>query len=376
MASLRPRDARTDATWPGFVDALSTLLLVIIFLLVVFVLAQFILGRAVSERDAALADLNAEIAELAELLALERASNAELTEAVGQLSASLSGKTAEADALQALVLDLRTRAENAEDEVAGLRARTADLEAELDAAAEVAAETAAAREAAEGRIVVLTDALDAERQLSSEAQAQVAILNQQIAALRAQLQRIEAALEAEERKTAEQNVQIAELGRRLNLALASRVEELSRYRSEFFGRLRAALGDRPDIQIVGDRFVFQSEVLFESGAATLDPGGAAQLDALAETLLAVAEDIPDDLPWILRVDGHTDVVPIGGAAFRDNWELSTERALSVTRYLLGQGVPAERLAATGFGEYHPIDAGTDEIALRRNRRIELKLTQR
>jgi chemotaxis protein MotB len=166
------------------------------------------------------------------------------------------------------------------------------------------------------------------------------------------------------------------MGQRLNAALASKVQDLARYRSEFFGRLRKVLGDRRDIQIVGDRFVFQSEVLFASGSDSLAEGGKVQLAHLATTLKEIAEGIPDDINWVLRVDGHTDRVPISTARFPSNWELSTARAISVVKYLISQGIPPHRFAATGFGEFQPLDERDDEIAYRRNRRIEMKLDQR
>jgi chemotaxis protein MotB len=160
------------------------------------------------------------------------------------------------------------------------------------------------------------------------------------------------------------------------VALASKVQELARYRSEFFGRLREVLGKRKDVRIVGDRFVFQSEVLFETGSAELGGAGQQQLGQLARALTEIAARIPKDLPWVLRVDGHTDRIPIHTPEFRSNWELSTARAISVVRFLIDQGIPADHLAATGFGEHQPLDPGLSEAALRRNRRIELKLTQR
>jgi chemotaxis protein MotB len=216
----------------------------------------------------------------------------------------------------------------------------------------------------------------AEKEISVAAKAQVALLNRQIAALRDQMQQLNAALEVSEARDREQKAQISDLGKRLNVALAGKVQELARYRSEFFGRLREVLGDRPDIQIVGDRFIFQSEVLFESGSAEIGLGGGPQLAQLARTLTDISNRIPEDIDWILRVDGHTDRVPIRNERFRSNWELSTARAISVVRFLIRQGIPATRLAATGFGEYQPIDDRTAEIAFRRNRRIELKLTER
>jgi chemotaxis protein MotB len=219
-------------------------------------------------------------------------------------------------------------------------------------------------------------ALAEQRELSEEAQLQVTLLNRQLAALRTQLAQLSEALELSEQKNVEQEVQIADLGKRLNVALASKVQELARYRSEFFGRLREILGNRQDIRIVGDRFVFQSELLFASGSATVADEGRPQLARLASTLKGIAADIPGDLEWVLRVDGHTDRAPINTYAFPSNWELSTARAVSVVKFLIEQGIPAERLAATGFGEFQPLDTGGDEIAYRRNRRIEFKLTER
>ena len=215
-----------------------------------------------------------------------------------------------------------------------------------------------------------------EKKLSAAARARVALLSRQIAALRQTLARLATALEASEAKSRAQNVAIINLGKRLNAALASKVEELSRYRSEFFGKLREVLGDHKNIRIVGDRFVFQSEVLFDSGSAELADIGRRQIERLAATLKDIAKRIPDDVDWVLRVDGHTDRIPIKTARFPSNWELSTGRAISVVRHLIEVGIPANRLAATGFGEYQPIDPGGDQRAYRRNRRIELKLTGR
>ena len=220
------------------------------------------------------------------------------------------------------------------------------------------------------------EALSAEQTITRRAREQVSLLNLQIAALRQQLARIEAALEVSEREAKEKGVQIVNLSQRLNAALASKVQELASFRSEFFGRLRKALGNRSDVRIVGDRFVFQSEVLFPSGAATLQPGGRNQIDKLAQTIKELSDKIPTDIDWVLRVDGHTDRIPISTPAYPSNWELSTGRAAAVVRYLIEQGVPAGRLAATGFGEFQPIDPGNTIAAFRRNRRIEFKLTQR
>ena len=233
-------------------------------------------------------------------------------------------------------------------------------------------------EAGETRKTIASNenALLKEKKISESARAKIALLNKQTAALRAQLSRIEAALEASEQQTAEHKVQIVNLGKRLNAALASKVQELSRYRSEFFGRLRDVLGKQPGLRIVGDRFVFQSEVLFEKGSADIGMTGQSQLKALAASLKDLSMKIPNDIDWVLRIDGHTDSDPIRTSRFPSNWELSTARAIAVVQKLIGQGLPANRLVAAGFGKFQPIDKGQDEIAKRRNRRIELKLTQR
>ena len=221
-----------------------------------------------------------------------------------------------------------------------------------------------------------TKSLSEERKISQAAKAQVALLNRQLAALRRQVATLNDALEASETRDKEAQIKIANLGQRLNAALASKVQELARYRSEFFGRLRQVLGNRRDIQIVGDRFVFQSEVLFASGSDVLAPAGKLQMAKLGKTLKQITATIPTDINWILRVDGHTDRVPIRTKRFPSNWELSSARAISVVKFLMTQGIPANRFAAAGFGEFQPLDARNDEFAYRRNRRIELKLDQR
>ncbi len=465
---------RSINIWPGFVDGLATLLLVVIFVLMVFMVAQFFLSVALTGKDEALTRLESEINELAELLALERSANTELRLNVEQLSAelqtslatreSLSGQLAalaeereslanqlaaladERDRLASLVeqeqaererlagqlssseeelAQARSELQNSQQALAARQDELTEARSQLDAAlarlkveqeqleqalAAVAAGKAeledaykvieADREkieaqlaelailkslrdelveklqASEGALEQERAALAEQRELSEEANLQVTLLNRQLAALREQLAQVSEALEISEAKNKEQEVQIADLGKRLNVALASKVQELARYRSEFFGRLREILGNRQDIRIVGDRFVFQSEILFASGSATIADEGRDQLAQLATTLKEIAATIPNELEWVLRVDGHTDRAPISTAAFPSNWELSTARAVSVVKFLVGQGIPPQRLAATGFGEFQPLDSGGDEIAYRRNRRIEFKLTER
>jgi chemotaxis protein MotB len=341
MALARGRRAESVNYWPGFVDALSTMLLVIIFLLSVFMLAQFFLSREVSGKDTVMAKLNRQIEELTSLLAMERT-------AKGDAETKLSGLTATLDA--------------ARQEQARLQS--------------AAAEGAATADAAGGKASAAAIALDAQKEVSSAALAQVDVLNQQIAALRRQLAAIEDALSASEASGKDAQTKIADLGSRLNVALAQKVQELSRYRSDFFGRLRQILGARPGIRVVGDRFVFESSVLFDSAKADVTQAGHQSLDDLAAAVTDLSREIPPDIPWILRIDGHTDKHPISGGSFKSNWELSTARAVSVVQYLVSKGIPPERLAAAGFGEFQPIDDGTDDESLARNRRIELKLTER
>jgi chemotaxis protein MotB len=331
MALARSRARRSSIDiWPGFVDALAQLLMVIIFILLVFTVGQFYLSDALSGRDQALKQLQQRISELAEQLALEQQTSEALRGNAASLTAQLQAALAERDALTA----------------AG--SANKDLQAKLAT----------------------------EQQTSQAARAQVEQLTAEIAALRDQLNKIAAALELSEAKVKDQQGQIVELGRKLNLALATKVEELARYRSEFFGKLRELLGDRPDIRIVGDRFVFQAEVLFALGKSDLGDDAKRQLTPVFAALKEIAAKIPPDLNWVMRIDGHTDKRPIHTPEFASNWELSTARAISVVRFAIDQGIPANRLAATGFADNQPIDAADTDDAYRRNRRIELKLTER
>ena len=373
--------------WPGFVDALAALLVVVVFLIMVFALAQFFLSDALSGRDDALSRLNRQVDELARMLDLERSANTELRLSVSQLSAQLQSSIADRDSLTNRLSFMESllksaRQENAE-QLEALRARVSADKETLETQRRDLARLEADVADREARIAEVTERAETaetsfveQREISRQAQDQVALLNQQLAALRSQLAALNEALEASEAKNRDQEVQIVNLGKRLNEALATKVQELARYRSEFFGRLREVLGDRTDIRIEGDRFVFQSEVLFGSGQAILNPQGEAQLKQLAQTLVQIASEIPDDIDWILRVDGHTDERPISTARFPSNWELASARAISVVKFLVRSGIPPKNLVAAGFGQYQPIDDRHDEIAYRRNRRIEFKLDQR
>jgi chemotaxis protein MotB len=333
LSSRRPRRLGIDI-WPGFVDALSQLVMVIVFVLLIFTAGQFYLTDALSGRDAALQKLSQQVSELANLLSMARNSNTDLQTQLMQLSRQLETANQQRDQnSQALTVE---------------RERTGQLQTQIESS-----ETKA-----------------------NQAQTTIDLLNQQVAALRDQLAQIAAALEINQAKNKEQQTQIADLGQKLNVALLSKVEELARYRSEFFGRLREALGNRPDIQIVGDRFIFQSEVLFDPANAQLSDAAKQQLTIVGAALKDIATKIPSDIPWVLRVDGHTDKRPISTAQFPSNWELSAARAISVVNFLIYQGIPADHLVAAGFGEFQPVDPHDADDAYRKNRRIELKLTER
>ena len=375
MTSLARRRRGIDF-WPGFVDALSSLLMVLVFMLLIFTIGQFVLSDALSGRDRALAQLNAELAQLAKTLSMEQDAKAVAMKQVDELSATLATASGERDALrlsldttQAALTQAQARGEEDQAQIARLSADISALEElKRQLEAEIAAQLGALDEEREK--------LAAQTELSAKSAAQVELLNRQVAALRLQLEEIAASLDLARAQGKAKDVRIEELGKELNLALAQRVNELQRYRSDFFGKLREVLGGRSDIQIVGDRFVVPSELLFASGTDELTPVARQQLDSLATTLNEVASEIPSDVDWVLRIDGHTDRRPIATGRFPSNWELSSARAIAIVKYLVTRGVPANRLSANGFGEFRPLDPGDSEAAYAINRRIEIQLTNR
>jgi chemotaxis protein MotB len=341
MALAKSRRGPAVNYWPGYVDMLSTLLLVVTFLMSLFMLSSYFITTQTSGKDTMLSRLNRQLSQLTELLALERSKKESLEDSLSALQATLIDKDKENARLTGLLGDQSGKTEGAE-------ARTNELSGQLDQ----------------------------QKQITNEALAKVEILNQQLAALRLQLAALEEALDASEAKDRESQVKIADLGQRLNVALAKKVQELARYRSDFFGKLREVLGSRADFQVVGDRFVFPADVLFDSGSADLKPEAMPQIDKLTDALKELETQIPPDIAWVLRIDGHTDIKPITNVNFPSNWELSSARAISVVRYLIDHGIPANRLVAAGFGEFQPLDPGDSDEALAKNRRIELKLTER
>jgi chemotaxis protein MotB len=382
-ANLRRRGDNGLNAWPGYVDALSTLLMVIMFVLLVFVLAQAFLSVTLSSRDKQLDQVNQELAKLTEMLSLERGHAAEMQASIAQLGQQIAtGNQVRAALAQRLTV--------AQGQVAQANQAQQDLGAQLaDANSRAAAAGVALADATKTRDQLAAQLAEANvragtatqqaaeaTKFSDSARAQLALLSQQIEQLRAQMAAVAQALDLAEASGRDKDTQIANLGQRLNAALAAKVEELQQYRSEFFGKLRQVLANRPGISVVGDRFVFQSEVLFPVGGADMTDAGKAQINDLADTIKQIAPEIPANIPWIMRVDGHTDRQPIKSGPFASNWELSAARAITVVKLLIADGVPAEHLAATGFADYQPLDKGDTPDAYAKNRRIELRLTDR
>lgn len=425
MSSIARRPQRTFNVWPGYVDALSALLMVVIFLVMIFSVTQFLLSQILSGQESELAGLQRQVNELATQLGLEEQRNRTLMANVSELSISVSSLTdtkttledkvvamandaerdqsrierqlltigslqEDIDALMRLRDELEDRVgiqaaalQSNRSEMGSLRDRSKALEARLADEQERTLLAQQTLEQKEIRIQALAaligeqkQALKAERRLSASARAQIAQLNRSIAELRARLETVSHALDLAQGENDSKNTEIKDLGNRLNLALAHRINDLESYRSEFFGRLRTVLGENPFIRIEGDRFVFQAELLFASGSATLGEAGIHHLSQLASTLKQLATKIPPEIDWIVRIDGHTDRVPVTSGRFASNWELSTARAVSVVRFLSSQGIPQSHMAAAGFSKFHPLDPADTPEAYRKNRRIEIKLTSR
>jgi chemotaxis protein MotB len=382
-ASTRRRGDNGLNAWPGYVDALSTLLMVIIFVLLVFVLAQAFLTVTLSSRDKQLDQVNRQLTELANLLSLEHSRAQELQAAVAQLNQQVSTGNEVRAALAQRLAVAQGQAAQANQTHEQLAVQLTQVQAQLAQAQVQSAQTQAQLAQAQAqltdanaRAATATQQSAADKQFSDAARAQLALLNDQVAQLKAQLAAVAQALDLAVKEGRDKDAQITNLGQRLNAALAAKVEELQQYRSEFFGKLRQVLANRPGISVVGDRFVFQSEVLFPVGSADLTDAGSAQMDALATTIKQIMPEIPANIHWILQVNGFTDSQPIKGGPYPTNWELSAARAITVVKLLAADGVPPEHLAATGFSDYQPLDPADTPEAYAKNRRIELRLTDR
>ena len=378
MIRSRGKTRRSTEIWPGFVDAISTLLLVLIFLLTIFVSSEFLLSKLLSNKDDALEGLNIQINQLSELLSLEKKENKNLTSTISRLNEKLNNSGVASDLLAMEFTDLKSKnielnrllsalkdsTNEIKEDNLNLENKNLDLENELQELLITLRATNVKLENAEVEV-----------RLSEAAKNQVSILNMQILELRDQLNIIQNLLDINAEDIKKKDIQIIELGKKLNTALAVKVGELNQYKSEFFGRLREILGNREDILIVGDRFIFQSEVLFESGSAEVGSEGFIQLSNMSRILLDITKDIPKDIPWVLQIQGHTDQNPISTSLYPSNWELSAARAISVGRVLINSGLDSEKISVAGFAEFQPLEIGSDPASLRKNRRIEIKLTQ-
>ena len=378
MARSRNRTRRSADIWPGFVDAISTLLLVLIFLLTIFVSSEFLLSKLLSNKDDALEGLNMQIYQLSELLSLEKRENKDLTSTISKLNEKLNNSSITSDLLSMEFSDLKNKnielnrllnslkdnTNQIKEENKNLDLKNTNLESELK-------DLLSTLKATHVNLIKA----EKEVKLSEAAKNQVTILNMQIAELREQLNIIQNLLDINLEEIKQKDIHIVELGKKLNTALAVKVGELTQYKSEFFGRLRSILGNRDDIQIVGDRFIFQSEVLFASGSAEVGIEGVVQLTKLSKILLDTTKNIPKDIPWVLQIQGHTDQNPINTLLYPSNWELSAARAISVGKVLISSGVSSDKISVAGFAEFQPLELGQDPSSYRKNRRIEIKLTQ-
>ena len=378
MARSRSRTRRSADIWPGFVDAISTLLLVLIFLLTIFISSEFLLSKLLTNKDDALEDLNVQIYQLSELLSLEKRENKDLTSTISKLNDKLNDSSVTSDLLSMEFSNLKNKNIELNSLLNSLKASTSQIKEEnknLDIKnSNIESELKKLLSTLKATKVNLIKA-EEEVKLSEAAKNQVSLLNMQVAELREQLNIIQNLLDINLENIKKKDIKIVELGRKLNTALAVKVGELTQYKSEFFGRLRSILGNRDDIQIVGDRFIFQSEVLFASGSAEVAIEGVLELTKLSKILLDITKDIPTDIPWVLQIQGHTDQNPINTPLYPSNWELSAARAISVGRVLISSGVSSDKISVAGFAEFQPLEFGNSASSFRKNRRIEIKLTQ-
>lgn len=468
--SIRKKIFESPNIWPGFVDILATLLIVIIFILMVFTVSQFYLSDAVIGRDKALAELNLQIRELSKILStteeeLKTETQKSITlseqlkesetilsqrdQAVLNLSSQIKklreellivaqalekyeGVTIEeietanlgerinkalaqrVDQLKNLNIDLADlnsqllslnekldiKDENLQKRLEEIKLKNTELSKLNETLVEKDQTITSLRKKMtklndilsisekailekESEILTLTKKIEESDVLITQSEAssksaleEVAFLSSELEKINNEIEVLNAALEASEKDRLTKELKIEVLGDRLNQALTSQVLELQEYRSEFFGRLKEILGERQDIRVVGDRFIFESELLFDSGSATLQEQGKIKMLEIAKTLKEITDSIPSDIKWIVQVEGHTDNIPINTYLYPSNWELSTARATSVLKLLLDVGFSRTQLAAAGYGESHPIAEGETQSDLRKNRRIELKLTSR
>ena len=378
MARSRSRTRRSADIWPGFVDAISTLLLVLIFLLTIFISSEFLLSKLLTNKDDALENLNVQIYQLSELLSLEKRENKDLTSTISKLNDKLNDSSVTSDLLSMEFSNLKNKNIELNSLLNSLKASTSLIKKEnknLDIKnSNIESELKKLLSTLKATKVNLIKA-EEEVKLSEAAKNQVSLLNMQVAELREQLNIIQNLLDINLEDIKKKDIQIVELGRKLNTALAVKVGELTQYKSEFFGRLRSILGNRDDIQIVGDRFIFQSEVLFASGSAEVAIEGVLELTKLSKILLDITKDIPTDIPWVLQIQGHTDQNPINTPLYPSNWELSAARAISVGKVLISSGVSSDKISVAGFAEFQPLELGNSPSSFRKNRRIEIKLTQ-
>ena len=376
MALNKIRRKHVDYTWPGFVDALSSLLMVIIFVLMIFVLSQFFLSQKMNGQDEALVKLKTNLIELSELLSIERNVTIELTSSLTIFENKINIIQSKLEQEKIKNDNNKEKLQENEKTIRLSKFKISELEEILNKKIEevlnskntiLSLENNLQKRKSE--VEIKTDTLKANKE-------EINKLTAASIQLRNKLSQIQTLLTAYKAKDKKDNVKTLNIGKDLNSALARRVEELQKFKSEFFGRVKELIKDRPEIKIVGDRFVFQSEVLFSVGSVEIGQKGQLEMVTLASTLVEIEKSLPTDIDWILQIEGHTDNLPVKeGQTYKDNWELSTKRALSVLRFLIKQGINPSRLSASGYGSFQPIDINNNADARKKNRRIEMTITQ-
>ena len=363
MHYLKLRKKNDSFIWPSFVDALASLLIVIIFILMIFVISQYYISQKLSGKDEVLNKLETKILEITNQLSIEKEMTKRLSLNIFNIQSELDNKDLELLRNKSLITSLKAEINKNEFKLSQQLEVLENKDQQLNNL--------------QNKLLDKKKGEDNYNKIINEQKKEVNNLNLLISNLKEKINKLNSLLDVYEKKDKEEKIKNLQLKSTLNSALARRVEELQKFKSMFFGTVKEKIKNIPEIRIVGDRFVFQSEVLFETGSIEIGKKGKIELKKFAEILLNLDKDIPKDSNWILQIEGHTDNLPVRkGQIYKDNWELSTKRALSVLRYFINQGLDPKKLFASGYGSFQPIDNTNTKIGRMKNRRIEMKITQK
>ena len=341
--------------WPGFVDVLGTLLIVTIFTVLISTITQIYFNDQLEVKRGEISNLDEEIKNLIE---------------------QLGGVTESKEAIEKKFLKLESQFENLKSEKNSLKESLSKTQYILKMKNKELGDLVKERSNLLENIQKGNEKLETLSFENKKYEVDIFEMKRNIEKLNNRLSELSSLLIAAEEKDKANKIKVENLGKKLNQALAGKLQEISKYQSEFFKKIREVLGDREDIIISGDRFIFPSEIFFESGSDYIQETGRQKLFNIAISLREISEKIPSKIDWILRIDGHTDKVPINNENFKSNWHLSSSRAINIVKFFIEQGIPPNRLVAAGFGEYSPLLLDQSEKAYEKNRRIEIKLTTR